>query len=174
MPSQPPVRANSGDRIAGLVLLLFSVAWTGAVYLTVPAGYGIGPRAFPLYLGIALAALSAVLLIRSWHSGRRSDAEDGAEAVQAPSGGGMRVALRLGMLLAVAGVLAAYGYLMPRIGFVPATALAIGFMLVAVLRERRPVLVLAMSIGLSFGCWLLFGQVLGAYMPRGTWIPPIF
>ena len=174
MPSQPPVRANSGDRIAGLLLLLFSVAWTAAVYLTVPAGYGIGPRVFPLYLGIALAALSAVLLIRSWHSGRRSDAEDGAEAVQAPPGGGMRIALRLGMILAVAGVLAAYGYLMPRIGFVPETVLAIGFMLVAVLRERRPVLVLTMSIGLSFGCWLLFGQVLGAYMPRGIWIPLIF
>jgi hypothetical protein len=43
-------------------------------------------------------------------------------------------------------------------------------MMIFVLRIRAPLKVAAMSLGLAIGCYLVFGKLLGTYLPPGTWI----
>lgn len=154
------------DMIAGSVLLLFAIVWTVTVWRTVPALTGAGPRAFPLWLGVALAALSGLLLLKAFLGG----AEDTETALTGhePDGSTGR---RLGVVVTVCGIIVAFGWLMPRIGFMPATALTVAVTLVGPLGERRPVLVIGMALGIALGAWLAFGKILGAYMPPGNWIP---
>jgi putative tricarboxylic transport membrane protein len=159
---------RNGDLIVGIALLIFGIAWTATVYLTVPTGYGVGPRVFPLWLGIALSALSALLLFNSVKpeaSQNRDPIHDDSESGKTPS-----LALQLKILATVCVTIAVYGYLMQAIGFVPSTVLVVVFTLVVTLKERRPLVVLGMSFGLAFGAWFAFGKILGAYMPPGTLI----
>ncbi|TCO70832.1 tripartite tricarboxylate transporter TctB family protein [Rhodovulum euryhalinum] len=166
--SAEPDQSRRLDLIAGGILLLFALAWTATVWRTVPPGFdGIGPRAFPFWLGVALAVLSAVLFGRGLRgSPPPADAEDD----DPPAGATVSTGLRLGLVAAVCGIIAVYGVLMQKIGFLPATALTVAATLVVVLGERRPLIVAGMALGIAVGAWLAFGQVLGAYMPRGTWI----
>lgn len=59
------------DLAVGASLFVLSVVWTVTVYVTVPTGTGVGPRAFPLVLGIALMVLSAILVGASLGNRRR-------------------------------------------------------------------------------------------------------
>ncbi|SIO48446.1 Tripartite tricarboxylate transporter TctB family protein [Rhodovulum sp. ES.010] len=156
------------DVIAGSVLLLFAVAWTVAVWLSVPPGFdGVGPRAFPLWLGVGLGVLSALLLAKGLRGAYPPDeVADPDERPAAPVSTG----LRLGLVVAVCAIIAGFGFLMQKIGFVPATVLTVAATLVFVLGERRPLVVGGMAFGIAFGAWLAFGKLLGAYMPPGTWI----
>ncbi|RMH51017.1 MAG: tripartite tricarboxylate transporter TctB family protein [Alphaproteobacteria bacterium] len=158
-------RARRWEVIAGAALLLFALGWTATIWLTVPAGYGVGPRAFPLWLGVALAVLSALLLARGLLGSDEdeSEEEDGGPAATTPR--------RLGMVLAVCGIISAYGLLMPRLGFVLATMVTVAATLALVLGERRPLVVGGMALGLALGAWFAFGRILGAYMPHGSWLP---
>lgn len=167
-----PGRTNRRDLFAGIILLAFAAIWTVAVYTTVPtSNYGVGPRAFPLYLGVALMVLSAFMIAGSLRapppgeppSPDELDAGD-PEVMTASAG------LRFRILLVVCSTIAVYGYLMQKIGFVLATLLTVVVTLLLVLRERRPLVVAGMALGLTVGSWLAFGKVLGAYIPRGTWI----
>lgn len=152
------------DRLVGLALFAIAVVWSVLVYWTIPAGYGeVGARAFPLAFGLILAALSLWMAI--W-PGEAGGGEDTAEAESAPS-------LRKGEIASALGVFAAilvYGFLLQRIGFLLATPVVIVALMVLVLRITRPVAVGAMALGITAGCWLVFGKLLGAYLPPGTWI----
>jgi hypothetical protein len=64
----------------------------------------------------------------------------------------------------------AYGAVMEQLGFIVATALFVAAFMVVLLRIRRPVFVLAMAVGMSLGSYVLFGKILGTYLPPGTWI----
>ncbi|RMD94494.1 MAG: tripartite tricarboxylate transporter TctB family protein, partial [Alphaproteobacteria bacterium] len=157
------------DLIAGSVLLLFAIGWTIAVWLTVPAGYGVGPRAFPLWLGVALAVLSALLVLQALRR-EAAPAEAGpVEEGEGEEGKAVTPGRRLLTVATVCAIIIGYGWLMPRLGFMPATALAVLVTLVGPLGERRPVLILGMSLGIALGAWLAFGKILGAYMPPGSW-----
>ncbi|TCP41816.1 tripartite tricarboxylate transporter TctB family protein [Rhodovulum marinum] len=166
MPARPEDTERRLDVIAGGLLLVFALGWTGAVWLTVPEGYGVGPRAFPFWLGVALAVLSALLLAKGLRGSYAPEAPDAEDLPRAA----VPILLRLGLVAAVCGIIAGYGVLMQKIGFVPATVLTVAGTLVFVLGERRPLVVGGMALGIALGAWLAFGQVLGAYMPRGTWI----
>ena len=156
------------DVIAGSILLLFAIAWTVTVWLTVPDGYGVGPKAFPFWLGIALAVLSALLLLKGLLGtyDLTSNDDDPADAAAAT----IPFRTRLGIVATVCGIIIAFGWLMPKIGFVAAAALTVAVTLVGPLGERRPLLVAGMAVGIAIGAWLAFGQILGAYMPSGSWI----
>ena len=154
------------DVIAGSILLLFAVGWTLTVWLTVPTGYGVGPRAFPLWLGVALAVLSALLLLKGL-IGPYDPAESDADDDHGPS---VPPSRRLWQVAVVCGLIIGFGWLMPKIGFMLATAVTVAVTLVGPLGERRPLLVIGMAAGIALGAWLAFGKVLGAYMPTGTWI----
>lgn len=159
---------RNADLVAGIALLIFGIAWTVTVYLTVPTGYGVGPRVFPLWLGIALSVLSALLLFNSLKL--ESSIEEDANREGLNNGKQPSLWLQLRTLVTVCGTIAVYGYLMQAIGFVPSTVVVVAFTLFVTLRERRPLVILGMSFGLAFGAWFAFGKILGAYMPPGTLI----
>jgi hypothetical protein len=159
------MRAAHRDRFVGSLLLVFAAAWTATVYLTVPVGFGdsIGPRAFPLYLGVALVALSGLMVLGSFRHAGATDEEEG-ESVSRTTRTDLRMA---GSVFAI---IVAYGFLMQKTGFVIATLAIVAAMMWLVLGVRKPVPIAAMAVGIAFGCWLIFGEILGAYLPPGTWI----
>ena len=154
------------DVIAGSILLLFAIGWTIAVWLTVPTGYSVGPRAFPFWLGVALAVLSALLLLKGLFGPYAAAAPDSDEE----EGPWVSIRRRLWLVAVVCGLIVAFGWLMPKIGFVLATMVTVTVALVGPLGERRPLLVGTMAVAIAFGAWLAFGKILGAYMPSGEWI----
>lgn len=155
------------NRVVGLILLAIAVTWTVLVYMTVPLGHDgpIGPRDFPLLLGICLAALAAFMAI--WPGG--GDAEDepaaGATAPQPAHSVWQEVRVAGGMFL----LIILYGFLMQKLGFLIATLIVVTLTLVGFLGERRPVFLALFAIGVSVGSWLIFGKLLGAYLPVGSW-----
>ncbi|MEJ2432153.1 MAG: tripartite tricarboxylate transporter TctB family protein, partial [Pseudolabrys sp.] len=73
-------------------------------------------------------------------------------------------------VLATIGSLVVYGLLLEPLGFIPSTILVVAAIMIFVLRLRTPIAIAAMAIGLSLGCYLVFGKLLGTYLPPGTWI----
>jgi len=168
----PETRARRRELIVGSILLAFAVAWTVTVYYTVPTGRGasVGPRAFPLFLGGGLIVLSALMVLSALRNAVVPGDDDAAGEGEPP------IALwhHLRIIASVAAIIMAYGWLMQNAGFVLATILVVSFTLWMVIGVRRPLLVIGMSLGITAGCWLAFGKLLGAYMPRGTWLQYFF
>lgn len=165
----PEQRDRRRDLIFGSILLVFAVVWTGTVYYTVPAGrgVGVGPKAFPLYLGVTLIGLAVLLLLNAlWGKPTGEGGPEDDEPDMMPISAWPLTRLIVSVCL----VIMAYGYLMLNAGFVLATAMIVAFTLWFVVGVRRPVLVLGMAAGITAGSWLVFGVILGAYIPRGTWI----
>ena len=65
------------------------------------------------------------------------------------------------------GSLVVYGMLLEPFGFIPSTTFVVAAMMVFVLRVRSLLTVAGMAIGLSLGCYLVFGKLLGVYLPPG-------
>ncbi|MCT8973907.1 tripartite tricarboxylate transporter TctB family protein [Microbaculum marinisediminis] len=161
------MRAVHRDQIVGTLLLVFGALWTAVVFLTVPPGYGenVGPRAFPLGLGILLILLSALMLISGSRKAqsRADDAED-EDVVSATTRAELRV------VASVFVIIVGFGFLMEKLGFVIATVTIVSMSMWLVLGIRKPTVIAGMAIGLAGGCWLVFGKILGAYLPPGTWL----
>lgn len=153
--------------LTAATLLVVAVAWTGYVIMTIPAGTGegdVGPRAFPLSLGIALAALSLIGIAKAIY--RTEPA--GASAAEEPEADAAGTA-HWPVLLIFLHILA-YGYLMQRIGFVLSTMLVVASVMLVCVRDRSILRVAGMSVGVAFACWLIFGKILGVYLATGSWI----
>ena len=164
------MRAAHGDRLIGILLLVFGAVWTMVVYMTVPPGFGdgVGPRAFPLFLGIVLVVLSVLLLLSG---ARRTQADAGERDQDEPDEvAGRTTWTDARMVGSVFAIIVAYGFLMQKVGFEIATLAIVTTTMWLVLGIRKPLVIAATAIGLTFGCWLLFGQLLGAYLPPGTWL----
>jgi Tripartite tricarboxylate transporter TctB family len=154
---------SKSDRLAGAVLLLIALLWIAGVVWTIPDVTGdggrVGPRGFPLAMGVLLAGLSVLLIAGSFIAGGtgRYDAArfDRAE---------------MWALVATFGFLGGYVALLAWLGFTVATALAVAAFLVFVLNKRSPLLVAGMSLGLAFGIWLILGKAMGVYLPHGSLI----
>lgn len=150
------------DRLLFITLFVVGVAWVVASEVTIPTGYSgshVTPRSFPTILGGLLAVLAVIGLVGVERKHRR---ERCVETVD-------RAALgqEVWAALATFGFLICYFVALYVLGFTLATMLAIAVFLVAVLKERSPVTVAAMSIGLGFGLHLLMGSLLGVYLPAG-------
>lgn len=153
------------DLLVGLALLALGIVWTGIVLATVPPGnFGVGPRAFPLWLGIGLVVLSVIMAATAW-LGR--DGRTEPESGRLPGSGWSLFRTAATVCL----IIGAYGLLMQGLGFVIGTILTVAFTLWIVLGVHRPVLVAGMAVGIAMGSWLIFSQILGAYLPPGTWLP---
>ena len=63
---------------------------------------------------------------------------------------------------------------MEQTGFLIATAATVAVALTLVLRIWRPVLILGLSLGLAAGIYLVFGKLLGVYLPHGRLIDLTF
>jgi putative tricarboxylic transport membrane protein len=156
--------SKSHTTITGLVLLGLALVWSVLVVQTIPAGLGdgdVGPRAFPLLLGIILAVLSAVMVVKSLLNTDQIDEPD------SPLRGGK---LEVKIVLSVFMIIMSYGFLFEKIGFLLATLVVVAAMLLLILKSRKPMLIASMAIGLAVGCWLVFGKLVGAYLPHGSWI----
>ena len=168
------MRAYHRDRITATALLAFAIVWCVVVWQTIPVGSpgSVGPRAFPLGLGILLAVLSGLLLLRAQVRKRIETAADEADDTpdDSTSMSGAHEGTYLRMVFSVFAVIVAYGFLMEKIGFVLATLVTIPAMMMLVLGIRDPLRIAGMAFGMTFGCWLVFGKLLGAYLPPGTWL----
>lgn len=152
------------DRWVGVILLAFSVAWSALVVQTVPPGFGegpVGPRGFPLALGILLGGLSLLMIAGTFRPRAGEAADD--EATAAPG-----LAVELWAVGWTAGSLVGYALAMQAFGFIIATALVVAAVFIFVLGKRNPALVLGMSLGMAFGIYLIFGKLLGVYLPHGS------
>ncbi|MGB5870784.1 MAG: tripartite tricarboxylate transporter TctB family protein [Albidovulum sp.] len=157
------------DAVLGLVLLVGAGCWIWLVVDTIPAGIGdgeIGPRAFPLAFGLILLALAALLLLRLAAIRGNGSAGGGFDDTE------IRRSRRMHWwpAIMVLGEVTLYGFLLDKIGFVLATPIVILLVMVASLHVRSFPKLLAMSLGLTFGCWLIFEKVLGIYLAKGIWI----
>ncbi len=153
------------DRWLGLVLVVLALGWTGIVLQTIPAAVdqaAAGPRAFPLILGGMLAALG--LYLGGVAALRLKRGAPAGEPIERPDGREIRVAG------AVFAILVLYGFLMAKIGFVLATPIVVVLALRVSSRAVSWLLVVALALGITAGCFLVFEVVLTANLPRGTWL----
>lgn len=152
------------NRVTGGILLLVAMLWTAAVYWTIPGGSDggqIGPRGFPLAMGILLAALSLIMLLSN------AAANETAEE-RAPERTPRERFAEIWALVATFGFLGVYVLLLDWFGFLIATTVSTAGLLVLALNKRSPFLIAAISLGLAFGIWLILGKAMGVYLPRGS------
>ena len=150
------------SRISGIVLFAVALVWIVLVYQTIAPGQGgeVGPRAFPLFFGYVLAGLSLLLLLQSFRPAVPERDNDADAPTVLP-----------GELAAVGMTIASfivYGMLLEPFGFIPSTAFVVAALLLLVLRVRSLFVIAGMAIGLSLGCYLVFGKLLGVYLPPGS------
>jgi putative tricarboxylic transport membrane protein len=155
------------NRISGTVLLAVALVWIVLVYQTIAPSQGTeaGPRAFPLFFGYVLAVLSLLLLFQSFRPQAPDLEESDAPAVL--PGEWAAVVMTIASFIV-------YGMLLEPFGFIPSTAFVVTAILLFVLRVRSLVTIAGMAIGLSLGCYLVFGKLLGVYMPPGNIITIYF
>lgn len=145
----------AADRILGLALIgLAAFAAAQAANLQIPFSYEpVGPKAFPIGLSVILVALALVLVLRPGENGHWPDK-----------------ALML-KLLAVLGALLVYALLFTRLGFVPASLLAVAA-LARLFDASWPKALLA-GILIPVGSYFLFTEALGIALPTGTWLADV-
>ncbi len=155
------------DIVLGVTLVVLAAIWTWLVIDTIPPGFGdgeIGARAFPLAFGIILLALAALLLVRlAMRSNANRTGPTDAELSEPTS-------LKWGAALLLLVEIGLYGFLLEKIGFVLATPVIVLLVMFVNLRVRSVTKLLAMSLGLTVGCWVIFEKVLGIYLANGTWM----
>ncbi len=109
----------------------------------------LGPRSFPIIIGIVLAVAGLYPLVRP------------DEAPEWPAAGGL-----LEIVFAIA-VLLAYAMLLPELGFVASTALAASFLSWRL--GSRPLTAVAAGLAIAVGLYVIFQLVLGLSLARGPW-----
>ncbi|MCP1200450.1 tripartite tricarboxylate transporter TctB family protein [Notoacmeibacter sp. MSK16QG-6] len=153
----------------GAILTLIAVAWCAYVWNTIPPGAGgadVGPRAFPLLLGAILGVLAAGYAVANALAAKRSPNTVSATEPKDTSSHGKEFPMMVLTFL----LLVIYGFAMPRIGFVLATALTVFLGVVVVVRSRSLPLIILMPLGVTFGCWLVFGKIMDIPLAVGRWI----
>ncbi len=146
-----------GERLLGAAFGALGLLWVvKSLDLTYMGDFAPGSGFLPLWLGIALVALSAIFLV-----GARQKAPTGAETAP-PSSGVWRktVPILLGLFVCVAVI----GWL----GFVvPVTAYMI--FLIRYVERRSWLATLAVSLGTTLCLFLIFKAWLGVPFPEGPW-----
>lgn len=106
-----------------------------------------------------LAGLLLVLLAMQVVSDLRSDREKApGEPAAAPDRSGQTIYAALGMV--------AYVALLPVLGFLLATTVFV-LALLLVLGDRKPVTLIALSLGITLGCLAVFQGLFNVNLPRG-------
>jgi putative tricarboxylic transport membrane protein len=156
------VTSSKSDRLAGVILLLVAALWIAGAYWAIPDVVGeagrVGPRGFPLAMGVMLAMLSALMIAGSFAAAEPSADGNGERRVDRAE---------IWALAATFGFLGGYVVLLAWFGFVIGTAVSSAAFLVFVLNKRSPALIAGMSLGLAFGIWLILGKAMGVYLPHG-------
>lgn len=141
------------DLTIGLGLLAFTVFYAQQSFL-IRRGFAsdrLGPAFFPRLLALALGVLAVILVVRALAG--RSD----------PS---RPPAIRAGAFAGVLVLLVAYGLLMPRVGFVPATPVLLGAV-IWILGLRAWTALIGTALGVTAVLYVLFGRALHVLLPMG-------
>lgn len=152
---------SKSDRLTGAILLAFAIIWLVGAFWTIPEvadGARVGPRGFPVAMGVLLAALSLLMIGGSFIGGEAD--EEPEEKIDRGSD--------VWALAMTFGFLAFYVVLLDLFGFLLATIVSTASFLVFVLKRRSPRLVAAVSLGLALTIWLVLGKAMGVYLPRGS------
>ena len=143
-------------------MLVLSCVWIWLVTTTIRTGFGdgdIGPRAFPLMLGVVLAGLSVLLMVRFYLAGagpaEPSQDEDSPHFSVVPA-------------LVVLGEILLYGFLLQKVGFLLATTAIVLFIMLFSLRRRSLKMIVGVTLGVPIGAWLIFEKLLGIYLANGS------
>lgn len=159
--------AQGRDRLAGGIILIFAGLWCWGVLATIPdmgGGARVGPRGFPLALGVLLVALSALLVASSFRKPERP------ERVEELKAAGPSLGVELWATASTIGFLVGYTALLWATGFIVATIIMVAAMLVLVLGKRNWAFVGAMSVGTALVVFVTFNKILGVYLPHGAWV----
>jgi putative tricarboxylic transport membrane protein len=163
------------DRWLGTCLTLVAPVWLWLVHTDIPdirSEVEPGPRGFPQLLGVALAVLGVILLVRSFGWVRLKP--DTTYSRGDDSGAIAPVTRREVVFTSgVFALLIAYAFLLERVGFLVATPLVMVLAMFGLLRMRTWLSIALLAIGFTFGCWFVFDVVLGTPLPRGTWMTSI-
>jgi putative tricarboxylic transport membrane protein len=158
------VRPAILDRWLGIVLMATAGIWSWLVLTTIsPNGMpgAPGPRAFPLLLGGLLGLLGLALATASL----TRTTPEGQEALPVDR-------LRRDELVVVGGgfaIFLLYAFLMDKIGFLLATPVVVILALRLLIGIRKWPRILLVSIGLTLGCYVVFGTLMQANLPHGAW-----
>jgi len=148
------------DRVTAVLLLAFSLAFcAGALkyYTWWSPGTGPGSAFMPFWLGLAMAALSSVMLIRTFRVSYW-------EGEWWPRGEGLR------NMLVVLAATVVFVSVLKYLGMVVATAVYLGF-LIWFLGKHRVWVILAIAVGAALFNWLVFVRWLRVPFPElGIWI----
>lgn len=140
--------------LAGLGVLV--LVETQKISEALATGRTLGPRVAPYFVGTLLLVVAVLLAIDILRGGRGEP--EAGEDVDLSHGTDWKT------LLALAGVVAACGQLIPLLGFPLAGALLF-FAVARLLGGRRLVLDVVVSVAISVLAFLLFTEVLGLYLP---------
>lgn len=147
-------RLRNGDVLSGLALAALGAyivqQASGWSYMT-PDGPGAG--FFPRWYGIAMIALSLLLVVRGMRAG--------AVAAAVTSGSNARVFVCWAAIVACV-------LLAKPLGFFASFALFCWFVATALFGRRQRV-ALPFAIAAALGFWLVFDVALGVALPRGAW-----
>jgi hypothetical protein len=145
------------DRVAAVVLLVFAAAFSaGALkYYAYSSEDGPGPGFLPFWLGLIMAALAALLLMRHAPASAASEG-------WLPSGEGRR------RVLVVLGATLAFVALIKVLGMVLAAALYLAF-LMRYLGRQRWWLTLLVAAAVAGADWLVFAHWLHVPFPEAIW-----
>jgi putative tricarboxylic transport membrane protein len=139
------------DRLFGGIMLLVALAFIASATQIEAALIfdSLGPRMFPIIIGVLLAIASAYLVLRP-------DPEPDWPA----AGRVAEIVLALVLMLA-------YTFLLEPLGFVLATALASS--LLSWRLGAQPVTAVLSGIGIAVGIYVVFHLILGLSLARGPW-----
>jgi putative tricarboxylic transport membrane protein len=151
------------DRWLGPVIALAALTWLVLVYMYIPAARTEGepgPRAFPIVLGVSLLGIGILMTVTALTKGQKAAAGDEKPVTRRETT----------VVAGTFGVLMLYAFLMEKTGFLISTPIAVLLMMYGLLEMRNWRFMLLMAVGVTGFCWLMFEIVLGAPMPRGSWL----
>ncbi|TPW31597.1 tripartite tricarboxylate transporter TctB family protein [Martelella alba] len=137
------------DRIFGVFGIILSAVYVWQAMLTEESFLSdpVGPKAFPVIIGIVLAVASLFIILLP-------DAEPEWPRLKA-----------LADIVISAGVMFAYAWFLPVLGFVLATILAAAFLSWRL--GARPLPASVAGVVISLGIYSIFHLVLGLHLARG-------
>lgn len=153
------------DSVAGGVGLVFSLAYL-ALALQIPLSSlttaGVGPRAFPIAIGIALALATLALLVKGLREAR-DDEDEPAEPVEAADDTLAQSPARFGVVIAL---LLGYIFLFVTLGYVISTALFV-LAVTMYLDPRKWIRNLVYAVLFPLVVYFVFTELLQVTLPTG-------
>ncbi|MFI9838650.1 tripartite tricarboxylate transporter TctB family protein [Nonomuraea sp. NPDC051941] len=151
------------QRIVSLGFLAAAVVVLAQAF-AIPQGEGyqaVGPRAFPLLVGVGLAVVSVIGVVQAFRPGTREPAPATTDA-----GGEVAEKPHWPSVLLLIGSLAAYAILLVPAGYWQATT-AFFVAVARVLGSRRLVRDVLVGLALALATYFLFDRLLGISLPPG-------